>query len=136
MNSGTNPNLKLFIHRNRNKILSRSYMANLSSNFNDPSNNLADQNQFSLEHLKAMQIIAKMKEAADKAGAGFVGGFVTATGQHFLMSNVDQDDAQYQAIKDQLETTAQAKKQPTENTVKLIESADGIQLIIEPKHDD
>jgi hypothetical protein len=77
-----------------------------------------------------------MKEAADRSGAGFVGGFVTATGQHFIMSNVDQDDLQYQVIKEQLEMTAQSKKQPTKNQIKIIESEDGIQLIIDPTQND
>ena len=45
-----------------------------------------------------MQVVARMKEAADKVGAGFVGGFVTPTGERFLMSNMDSDSNQLKAI--------------------------------------
>ena len=50
-----------------------------------------------------MQIVAKMKESADKMGAGFVGGFISPTGERFMMSNVDVDDIQHQAIKMRLD---------------------------------
>ncbi len=43
--------------------------------------------------LQAMQMIARMREAADKHGLGFVGGFVAPDGQKFVMSNMDDDDA-------------------------------------------
>jgi len=42
--------------------------------------------------LEAMQIIAKMKEAADRNGIGFVGGFVDDNGEKFVMTNMDDDD--------------------------------------------
>lgn len=42
--------------------------------------------------LDAMQMVAKMKESADKLGIGFVGGFVAADGQKFVMTNLEQDD--------------------------------------------
>jgi hypothetical protein len=127
---------QLFLFRNRNKFITSNYMNSIESNRSEPDKDLANQYQHSMEHLKAMQVIAKMKEAADRSGAGFVGGFVTASGQHFIMSNVDQDDLQYQVIKEQLEMTAQSKKQPTKNQIKIIESEDGIQLIIDPTQND
>lgn len=45
-----------------------------------------------LERLEAMQVVAKMKEAADRLGIGFVGGFVSRTGEKFVMSNLDDDE--------------------------------------------
>ena len=45
-----------------------------------------------LERLEAMQIVAKMKETADRLGIGFVGGFVSRTGEKFVMSNLDDDE--------------------------------------------
>jgi hypothetical protein len=46
------------------------------------------------QRLEAMQLVAKMKESADKFGIGFVGGFISPDGQKFLMSNMDEDDTQ------------------------------------------
>ena len=39
--------------------------------------------------LEAMQMVAKMKEAADRHGIGFVGGFIDNNGQKFVMTNLD-----------------------------------------------
>jgi selenophosphate synthetase-related protein len=39
-----------------------------------------------------MQIVAKMKESADKYGIGFVGGFVSPNGEKFVMSNMSDED--------------------------------------------
>ncbi len=44
------------------------------------------------QRLEAMQIVAKMKESADKYGIGFIGGFVTPDGEKFIMSNMDDED--------------------------------------------
>jgi len=46
------------------------------------------------QRLEAMQLVAKMKESADKFGVGFVGGFIAPDGQKFLMSNMDEADTQ------------------------------------------
>ena len=43
--------------------------------------------------LQAMQLVARMKEAADKNGIGFIGGFVAPNGEKFVMTNLDDDDA-------------------------------------------
>lgn len=56
-----------------------------------------------MEQLKAMQLVAKMKEVADKAGTGFVGGFISPTGERFMMSNIEEGDVQHQAIKMRLD---------------------------------
>jgi hypothetical protein len=47
-----------------------------------------------LQRLQAMQFVARMKEAADRNGNGFVGGFVSPDGQKFIMTNMDEADTQ------------------------------------------
>ena len=42
--------------------------------------------------LEAMAFVAKMKESADRIGAGFVGGFTAADGTKFVMTNMNEDD--------------------------------------------
>ena len=44
------------------------------------------------QRLQAMQLVAKMKESADKYGVGFVGGFISPDGQKFMMTNMDEAD--------------------------------------------
>ncbi len=45
-----------------------------------------------MQRLQAMQLVAKMKESADKYGIGFIGGFIAPNGEKFVMSNMDDDD--------------------------------------------
>ena len=47
-----------------------------------------------MQRLQAMQLVARMKEAADKHGVGFIGGFVAPNGEKFVMSNMDDDETQ------------------------------------------
>jgi hypothetical protein len=47
-----------------------------------------------LQRLQAMQLVAKMKESADKHGIGFIGGFISPDGQKFIMTNMDDEDTQ------------------------------------------
>lgn len=42
--------------------------------------------------LEAMAFVAKMKESADRIGAGFVGGFTAADGTKFVMTNMNKED--------------------------------------------
>lgn len=91
-----------FIHRNKNKQIIRQVMNNLDWEANENAKDLSKSDSLSMSHLQAMQLVAKMKEAADKCGAGFVGGFISPTGQRFMMSNVDADDVQLQEIERQL----------------------------------
>ena len=44
------------------------------------------------QRLQAMQLVAKMKESADKYGVGFVGGFISPNGEKFMMTNMNPDD--------------------------------------------
>jgi selenophosphate synthetase-related protein len=46
------------------------------------------------QRLEAMQLVARMKESADKFGIGFVGGFVSPDGEKFMMTNMDEVDTQ------------------------------------------
>lgn len=47
-----------------------------------------------LQRLQAMQLVAKMKESADRHGIGFVGGFISPDGQKFMMTNMNEADTQ------------------------------------------
>jgi hypothetical protein len=44
--------------------------------------------------LQAMQFVAKMKEAADRNGVGFIGGFIADDGEKFIMTNMNEEDSQ------------------------------------------
>lgn len=44
------------------------------------------------QRLQAMQLVAKIKESADKYGVGFVGGFISPDGEKFMMTNMNEDD--------------------------------------------
>ena len=46
------------------------------------------------QRLEAMQLVARMKESADKFGVGFVGGFISPSGEKFMMTNMDEADTQ------------------------------------------
>ena len=58
------------------------------------SDSLRIPDSIDLQRLQAMQLVAKMKESADKQGIGFIGGFVSPDGQKFIMTNMDDEDAQ------------------------------------------
>ena len=47
------------------------------------------------ERLYAMSLVAKMKDAADRVGAGFIGGFIAPDGTKFISTNMDEDDPNY-----------------------------------------
>ena len=42
-----------------------------------------------------MQLVAKMKDAANKCGAQFIGGFIAPDGTKYIASNMNQDDPNY-----------------------------------------
>lgn len=130
----------LFLYRNKDKQLIKNIMNNLDWQANENSDDLAKQDKYSMEQLHAMQLVARMKEAADKAGAGFVGGFVTPSGQRFMMSNVDEGDIQFQAIHRELQDIQNSRVDSSDsffdrfqNTVKILESEEGIQIVVEPE---
>jgi hypothetical protein len=44
----------------------------------------------SIQRLQAMELVAKMRAAADRVGSGFIGGFIDPnTGEQFTMTNMD-----------------------------------------------
>ena len=114
---------QFFIYKNQNKTLARIFMNNIDWEADGNSMDLAQQDKYSMEQLRAMQLVARMKEAADKCGAGFVGGFISPTGQRFMMSNVDSEDVQMQAINAQLDAMQDMRLQ------ELMEDADENELI-------
>ena len=46
-----------------------------------------------IQRLEAMQLVAKMKESAEKHGIGFIGGFIAPNGEKFVMTNLCPEDA-------------------------------------------
>jgi len=44
------------------------------------------------DKLAAMEFVAKMRAAADRVGAGFIGGFIAPDGTKFIQTNLDDDD--------------------------------------------
>ena len=46
------------------------------------------------QRLQAMQLVAKMKESADRHGIGFIGGFISPSGEKFIMTNLSPEDAE------------------------------------------
>jgi hypothetical protein len=58
------------------------------------SDSLRIPDSIDLQRLQAMQLVAKMKESADKHGIGFIGGFISPDGQKFIMTNMDDEDTQ------------------------------------------
>ena len=55
-------------------------------------NNLSIPDSVDSRKLEAMQFVAKMKEAAERCGAGFIGGFITEDGERFVMTNLESED--------------------------------------------
>ena len=60
-------------------------MSDLQAPDNTPSN----------QQLYAMSLVARMKDAADKHGIGFIGGFIAPDGTKFISTNMDEDDPNY-----------------------------------------
>ena len=52
--------------------------------------NIQVPNALSTQRLQSMEFVAKMRAAADRVGAGFIGGFIDpTTGEQFTMTNMD-----------------------------------------------
>jgi hypothetical protein len=94
---------QFFIHRNKNKSLIINAMNNINWEANDSTKDLSKPDALTMRQLAGMQLVARMKEAADKAGAGFVGGFIDENGNRFMMSNMSEEDIQAQYIMEKLE---------------------------------
>jgi hypothetical protein len=92
------------------KPQTKKSMNNIDWAENNDRKDLAKQDSYSMEQLEAMQLVARMKEAADKCGAGFVGGFISPTGERFMMTNQEQGNAQVEAINKQLDQVQKLMK--------------------------
>jgi selenophosphate synthetase-related protein len=58
------------------------------------SDKISIPNSINSNNLAAMQLVAKMKESADKHGIGFIGGFISPDGEKFIMTNMNDEDSQ------------------------------------------
>lgn len=94
---------RFFLHRNSNKSRIAHTMNNINWEANDGTKDLSKTDAPTMRQLAAMQFVARMKEAADKVGAGFVGGFIDEHGNRFMMSNLEEDCMKEQEILQQLE---------------------------------
>jgi hypothetical protein len=101
---------RLFRKQTQQKPQTNKTMNNIDWAENNERKDLAKQNSYSMEQLEAMQLVARMKEAADKCGAGFVGGFISPTGERFMMTNQDHDSAQVETINQQLDQVQNLQK--------------------------
>lgn len=83
-----------FVIRNQDEQVIKNKLYALSKGeLKDSTTEITDvsiDDSFSADHLKAMQFVAKMKEAADRVGAGFIGGFISPDGKRFMMTNQEQ----------------------------------------------
>lgn len=115
---------RFFIYKHTNKSLVSRAMNNLDWESNGNTTDLANNDKLSMQQLKAMQLVARMKEAADKCGAGFVGGFISPTGERFMMSNMDADESQVKKINHQLNVEQQNNKN-IKKILKMMEEFEG-----------
>ena len=72
--------------------LTQSSRPHINSTHMTNSNTPRIPDSIDIQRLQAMQLVAKMKESAEKHGIGFIGGFISPDGQKFVMTNMDDDD--------------------------------------------
>ena len=89
---------------------------------NSKAKDLAKADSFSMNNLAAMKLVASMKEAADKTGTGFVGGFISPSGERFMMSNMENNDIQMQEINRQLDVAAAERRQEIEHRINNVDA--------------
>ena len=77
-------------------------MNRINSEQRDDSKDLSSCDELSMQQLQSMQVVTKMKEAADKVGTSIICGFITKTGEHFIVSNVENSENEVKTFKDQL----------------------------------
>lgn len=119
--------LKYFLYRNSDKNLIKRIMNSIEWESNNETKNLSKSDKLTSEQLQAMRFVAKMREAADKAGIGFVGGFIAPTGERFMMSNVEANDIHQLHISTQLDIVQEEikAKMKFKNNMKMIEDFEG-----------
>jgi len=103
---------RFFIHRNSDKTRIANAMNNINWEADDSTKDLSKTDAPTMRQLAGMQLVARMKEAADKVGAGFVGGFIDENGNRFMMSNMGESHMKEEQIMEQLE---QYKREIEEN---------------------
>lgn len=94
---------RFFIHRNSDKTRIANAMNNINWEADDSTKDLSKTDAPTMRQLAGMQLVARMKEAADKVGAGFVGGFIDENGNRFMMSNMGESHMKEEQIMEQLE---------------------------------
>lgn len=73
--------------------LTQSSRQHINSTHMTNSNTPRIPDSLNMQRLQAMQLVAKMKESAERHGIGFIGGFIAPNGEKFVMTNMeDQDD--------------------------------------------
>lgn len=73
--------------------LTQSFRQHINSIHMTSSNTPRIPDSLDMQRLQAMQLVAKMKESAERHGIGFIGGFIAPNGEKFVMTNMeDQDD--------------------------------------------
>jgi len=73
--------------------LTQSSRQHINSTHMTNSNTPRIPDSLDMQRLQAMQLVAKMKESAERHGIGFIGGFIAPNGEKFVMTNMeDQDD--------------------------------------------
>lgn len=91
------------MHRNSDKTRIAKAMNNIDWEPNDSTKDLSKTDAPTMRQLAGMQLVARMKEAADRCGAGFVGGFIDEHGNRFMMSNMGEGHMKEHQIMEQLE---------------------------------
>jgi hypothetical protein len=102
--------LRFFLHRNKDKAVIKKTVENIGP----ASKELDGSDGYSTEVLAAMQAVIRMKEAADKQGVGFVGGFIAPNGKRFVVSNVAEGDQGYRHVNYYLDKMEQRVKKSEE----------------------
>jgi len=74
--------------------LTKSSRPHINSTHMTNSNTPRIPDSIDIQRLQAMQLVAKMKESAEKHGIGFIGGFISPSGEKFIMTNLSPEDAE------------------------------------------
>ena len=72
--------------------LTQSSRQHINSNHMTNSNTPRIPDSLDMQRLQAMQLVAKMKESAERHGIGFIGGFVSPSGEKFIMTNLPSEE--------------------------------------------
>lgn len=72
--------------------LTQSSRQHINSTHMTSSNTPRIPDSLDMQRLQAMQLVAKMKESAEKHGIGFIGGFIAPNGEKFVMTNFEDED--------------------------------------------